>query len=82
LVPADRHPLKQDRKKNIASLKGSFDYLNNSLTGNCARPYDCTHELAVFKAVQVFDPSWATLHWMACARFPSCAASLQSSSTA
>ena len=41
----------------IASLKSGFDYLEDRLTDNCARPYLCAHELAVFKAVRVFDPS-------------------------
>jgi hypothetical protein len=52
----------QARKAVINSLRAGFDYLENRLTGNCARPYDCTHELAVFKAARVFDPSWASSH--------------------
>lgn len=63
LATAAPHPLTaQERKALIASLRGGFDYLEKRLTGDCARPYDCKHELAVFKAVRVFDPAWASAH--------------------
>ena len=72
-----RHPdlpcLTQARKKAIASLSGGFAYLERRLTGDCARPYDCTHELAVFKAVRIFDPSWAALHEIGAANIDSLA---------
>jgi hypothetical protein len=48
----------------IASLSPGFEYLENRMTNSSsvARPYHCADDLAVFKAVRVFDPSRAALH--------------------
>jgi hypothetical protein len=46
----------------ITSLRAGFEYLERRLTGICARPYDCSHELLVFKVVRAFDPAWASTH--------------------
>ena len=54
----------QPRRKVIASLSPGFKYLENRLTNDSsvARPYHCADELAVLKAVRVFDPSRAALN--------------------
>ena len=39
-----------------------FTYLDDRLSGNCDRQYDCTSTLEVFKVVQMFDPSWFKSH--------------------
>ena len=47
-----------------ASLSPGFEYLEHSLSNDSsvARPYHCADELKVFKAVRVFDSSWAALN--------------------
>lgn len=43
----------------IAGLREGYVYLEDRLTGNCDRRYDCSHEHLVFRLVRAFNPAFA-----------------------
>lgn len=46
----------------ITALKAGYQYLEDRMTGNCDRRYDCSHMFKVLELVRAFNPAFASCH--------------------
>jgi hypothetical protein len=50
---------KPERTAIIEGIHPAFQYIEDRITGNCDRQYDCSHMYNILRLVQAFDPSFA-----------------------